>query len=140
MAGNQWLQTLNWLAAMRSSSTDTGNSPMASAVLTCNVGNIYIKAMETPWNLEGSFLQTNKETSLWEVHVLRDERGVCLIRLHLGRKQNWFSTQYFCKPLFLQSHHQARLLVPHVWPNKQLTALRNDNVSLSQVPIHFQCF
>lgn len=39
---------------------------MLSALLSYNVGNIYIKPMETPRDFQESFLETNKEMALWE--------------------------------------------------------------------------
>lgn len=48
------------------SRADTGNSLMLSALLSYNVGNIYLKPVETPRDFQGSLLETNKEMALWE--------------------------------------------------------------------------
>lgn len=52
---------------------------MLPAGLSHSVGNIYIKDMETPCDLQKSFLETSKEIVLLEISELRDEKGVCLI-------------------------------------------------------------
>lgn len=63
--------------------------------------------METPHDLQESFWETNKEMTLWEVQCLRDESGVFLTGLHLGRKDSDSHQHIFNRPLFLCSHHQA---------------------------------
>lgn len=52
---------------------------MLSAILPYSVVSIYIKDMETPTDLQKSFLKTKKEMALQEMFELRDEKGVCLI-------------------------------------------------------------
>lgn len=52
---------------------------MLSAILSYSVVSIYIKDMETPTDLQKSFLKTKKEMALQEMFELRDEKGVCLI-------------------------------------------------------------